>query len=57
MKNMKMVRFKFDQNRTKNEVFNLFQGRRGEGREEPSFLNYNLDYHKCSVSYFSKIAP
>ena len=60
---MKMLCFRFQQNRTINKHFDFFEGRRGErgleGRET-SFLNFNQNYYwykyKTVVSYFSKIA-
>ena len=37
---MKMFRFKFDQNRTKNEEFVFFEGQ--EGREEEVDLHFKV---------------
>ena len=38
---MKMLSFKFQQNRTINEQFDFFEGKRGG----PSYLNFNLNYY------------
>ena len=44
---MKMLPFKFDPNRTKNEEFYFFEGRKGGvgGQGRPPYLNFILNYY------------
>ena len=43
---MKMFRFKFDKNRTKNEEFDLFEGQgKGGERSGPPFEYFTLNYY------------
>ena len=49
MKHMKMFRFKFDKNRTKNEEFDLF-----EGRGEDTLKSRGL---KCRENKMNRLRP